>query len=87
MLDCIAAFIDEKGYGPTVREICSAMGLSSPSTVHVHLKALEDKGMIHRDPLKSRSINAHRSGASARGADNAAPLAASLQSIGAGGYD
>lgn len=56
VLDCIAEFIDDKGYGPTVREICAAMGLSSPSTVHVHLKALEDKGMIHRDPLKSRSI-------------------------------
>ena len=87
VLDCIAAFIDEKDYGPTVREICSAMGLSSPSTVYVHLKALEDKGMIHRDPLKSRSITltdqAHPHG----GADNAAPLAASLKSIGAGGYD
>lgn len=56
VLDCITEFIDGKGYGPTVREICTAMGLSSPSTVHVHLKALEDKGMIHRDPLKSRSI-------------------------------
>jgi repressor LexA len=56
VLDCVAEFIDDKGYGPTVREICTAMGLSSPSTVHVHLKALEDKGMIHRDPLKSRSI-------------------------------
>lgn len=56
VLDCIADFIREKGYGPTVREICQEMGLSSPSTVHVHLKALEDKGMINRDPLKSRSI-------------------------------
>ena len=33
------------------------MGLSSPSTVHVHLKALEEKGLIKRDPLKSRSIS------------------------------
>ena len=56
VLDCIEDFIREKGYGPTVREICEEMGLSSPSTVHVHLKALEDKGMINRDPLKSRSI-------------------------------
>ena len=30
--------------------------MSSPSTVHVHLKALEKKGLIKRDPLKSRSI-------------------------------
>ena len=38
------------------REVCQSLGLSSPSTVHVHLKALEDKGFIKRDPLKSRSI-------------------------------
>ncbi|MGN0262005.1 MAG: transcriptional repressor LexA [Eggerthellaceae bacterium] len=54
--DCIESFIQEHGYGPTVREVCESLGLSSPSTVHVHLKALEDKGYINRDPLKSRSI-------------------------------
>ena len=57
VLDCIERWIREKGYGPTVREICQDLGLSSPSTVHVHLKALEKKGLIHRDPLKSRSIS------------------------------
>ena len=56
VLDCIEECIREKGYGPTVREICQSVGLSSPSTVHVHLKALEEKGLIKRDPLKSRSI-------------------------------
>ncbi|MEF9840972.1 MAG: transcriptional repressor LexA [Raoultibacter sp.] len=56
VLDCIEECIREKGYGPTVREICQSLGLSSPSTVHVHLQALEDKGLIKRDPLKSRSI-------------------------------
>ena len=56
VLDCIEECIREKGYGPTVREVCQSLGLSSPSTVHVHLKALEDKGLIKRDPLKSRSI-------------------------------
>lgn len=56
VLDCIEACIQEKAYGPTVREICQSLGLSSPSTVHVHLKALEEKGLIKRDPLKSRSI-------------------------------
>ena len=56
VLDCIEACIREKGYGPTVREVCQVLGLSSPSTVHVHLKALEDKRLIKRDPLKSRSI-------------------------------
>ena len=57
VLDCIEACIREKGYGPTVREVCQSLGLSSPSTVHVHLKALEEKGLIKRDPLKSRSIS------------------------------
>jgi repressor LexA len=56
VLDVIEQYIREKGYGPTVREICSALNLSSPSTVHVHLRSLEDKGYIKRDPLKSRSI-------------------------------
>lgn len=56
VLDSIENCIREKGYGPTVREVCQDLGLSSPSTVHVHLKALEEKGLIKRDPLKSRSI-------------------------------
>ena len=56
VLSCIEDCIRQKGYGPTVREVCQVLGLSSPSTVHVHLKALEDKGYIKRDPLKSRSI-------------------------------
>ena len=60
--ECITEFIEEKGYGPTVREVCERLGLSSPSTVHVHLKALEDKGLINRDPLKSRSITIPNSG-------------------------
>ena len=46
--ECIRAFIEEKGYGPTVRDICNRMGLSSPSTVHVHLNALEEKGFVAR---------------------------------------
>lgn len=56
VLDCIKQCIDERGYAPTVRDICQALNLSSPSTVHVHLKSLEQKGYIKRDPLKSRSI-------------------------------
>ena len=56
VVDCIHRYTEEKGYGPTVREIGEMLELSSPSTVHVHLKSLEKKGMIKRDPLKSRSI-------------------------------
>ena len=57
VLDCIEDCIREKGYGPTVREVCHALGLSSPSTVHVHLKALEEKGLIKRDPFKISTIS------------------------------
>lgn len=56
VLDFIAQTIEETGIAPTVRDICVGLGLSSPSTVHVHLKTLEGKGYIHRDPLKSRCI-------------------------------
>lgn len=56
VLDFITKTIDETGIAPTVRDICDGLGLSSPSTVHVHLNTLEDKGYIHRDRLKSRCI-------------------------------
>lgn len=56
----ILNFINEevmrKNYPPSVREICKKMGLSSSSTVHVHLRALEKKGFIKRDPTKPRAI-------------------------------
>ena len=56
VLNCIHEYTKLKGFGPTVRELGEMLGLSSPSTVHVHLKSLEKKGMITRDQLKSRSI-------------------------------
>ena len=56
VLECIHSYTKAKGFGPTVREIGQMLGLSSPSTVHVHLQSLEKKGMITRDQLKSRSI-------------------------------
>ncbi len=55
--DYIESYIEQKGFGPTVREIAEAVQLSSPSTVHVHLKTLEEKGYIERDQRKSRSIS------------------------------
>ncbi len=45
-----------KGYPPSVREICAAVGLSSTSTVHGHLERLEKKGLIKRDATKPRTI-------------------------------
>ena len=53
-------FIREKirgrGYGPTVREIAAHFGILSPNGVVCHLKALEKKGLIHREPNMSRAI-------------------------------
>lgn len=56
VLDYINKEVMLKNYPPSVREICQAMGLSSSSTVHAHLKALERKGYIKRDPTKPRAI-------------------------------
>ncbi len=47
---------EERGYPPSVREICQAVGLKSTSTVHGHLERLERKGLIRRDPTKPRAI-------------------------------
>lgn len=49
-------YILDKGYPPSVREICEAVGLKSTSTVHGHLERLEKKGLIKRDPTKPRAI-------------------------------
>jgi repressor LexA len=48
--------VRDKGYPPSVREIGDAVGLRSSSTVHGHLKRLESKGYIRRDPTKPRAI-------------------------------
>ena len=64
----------EHGYPPSVREIGSAVGLASPSTVHMHLKALEERGYIKRSPNKSRTIEV-MGAAEPAGAESAEPLA------------
>lgn len=54
--DYICTYTKDHGYPPSVREIGAAVGLASPSTVHMHLKSLEEKGYIHRDSNKPRTI-------------------------------
>ncbi|MFX3616959.1 MAG: transcriptional repressor LexA [Sporolactobacillus sp.] len=56
ILDFIKHEVATKGYPPSVREICDAVGLASSSTVHGHLARLEKKGLIRRDPTKPRAI-------------------------------
>jgi repressor LexA len=52
----LKTYTETKGYPPSVREICEAVCLRSTSTVHGHLKRLEKKGLIKRDPSKPRAL-------------------------------
>lgn len=63
--DFIRTYQKEKGYPPSVREMAAAVGLSSPSTVHAHLSALEDLGLIKRDATKPRALEVFNSDGSA----------------------
>ena len=54
--DYIAQTIRTQGYPPSVREIGDAVGLKSPSTVHFHLKRLQERGLIEKGDCKGRAI-------------------------------
>ena len=56
ILEYINASIQERGYPPTIREIGKQMGIRSTNGVNDHLKALERKGVLTRDDLKSRAL-------------------------------
>lgn len=57
--------VEDRGFPPTVREICSAVNLSSTSTVHGHLSRLERKGYIVKDATKPRAIEVTQEGLNA----------------------
>ena len=56
VLDYIKKYIASHGYPPATREIGQAIGLSSPATVHAHIKNLEDAGYIKKTNSKFRTI-------------------------------
>ena len=56
VLDYIKKQIEFKGYPPSIRDICSGIGLKSTSTVHSHLNTLDKKGYLKKDPTKPRAI-------------------------------
>jgi SOS-response transcriptional repressor LexA len=56
VLEFVRAEVNQRGFPPSVREIGRAVGLSSSSTVHSHLAALEEKGFVRRDPSKPRAL-------------------------------
>ena len=57
ILEFLRQFTQENGYAPSVREICAAVGLQSTATVHYHLNALRDAGLISMDEMKKRTIS------------------------------
>ena len=57
LLEYLRTYIREQGYGPSVREICGALGLRSTATVHYHLRQLAEEGSILYQPGKKRSIS------------------------------
>jgi repressor LexA len=56
ILDFITQSIEERGYPPTLREIGEHFGIRSTNGVNDHLRALEKKGHLHREDLKSRAL-------------------------------
>ncbi len=56
ILDFVNKQVEEKGYPPSVREICSAVGFKSTSTVHGYLEKLKKNGLIMKDPTKPRAL-------------------------------
>lgn len=73
----IVAYAQTHTFPPSVREICEAVGLTSTATVHVHLKKLEQEGLISRDPTRQRSIRVMENEAkplAAQQTENSIPL-------------
>ncbi len=63
ILAFIRDYTDGQGYPPSVREIASAVGLRSPSSVHAHLKRLRELGYLEKDDHKTRAITLAGGGA------------------------
>ena len=57
ILEFVSEFTRDNGYPPTVREICEGVGLRSPSTVHAHLKILQEGGYLEKGGRKNRSLS------------------------------
>lgn len=70
--------IRNRGYGPTVREIGDHFGIRSPNGVMCHLKALEKKGLIVREPNMSRAIQLATEPTNSRGLPLAGRIAAGV---------
>lgn len=56
MLGHIQSYSAARGYPPTLRDLCTLMGIRSTNGVNDHLSALERKGYLRREPMKSRGL-------------------------------
>ncbi len=64
IFDFISETIRQEGYAPSVRDIQTAVGIKSTSTVHAYLNRLAEKGLIHKETGKSRALHTRSSGES-----------------------
>ncbi|MEM4385418.1 MAG: winged helix DNA-binding protein [Candidatus Anstonellales archaeon] len=56
IVKAIKVYIDTHGYAPSIREICSLVGLHSTATVHNRIKKLIEKGYLQKEDMKPRTI-------------------------------
>lgn len=56
ILEYLTNYVQTRGFAPCIREIGAAVGLSSSSTVHTHLRTLEKLGKVRRNPNNPRSV-------------------------------
>lgn len=56
VLSCIKTYSEQRGFPPTVREICVMTGLKSPSSVHYYIVQLKEDGLIESDESKPRTL-------------------------------
>ena len=69
ILEVIRDSVETRGYPPSVREIGEAVGLTSPSSVAYQLQALQEKGLLRRDPNRPRAVDIRTPGAPTKGRD------------------
>jgi repressor LexA len=69
ILDVIRTSVEQRGYPPSIREICESAGLASTSSVAHQLSMLERKGFLRRDPNRPRAVDVRSSGAPASDAE------------------
>ncbi|TQS44854.1 transcriptional repressor LexA [Cryptosporangium phraense] len=80
ILEVIRDSVEKRGYPPSVREIGEAVGLTSPSSVAYQLQALQEKGLLRRDPNRPRAVDIRMPGT---GRDTVVEIGGGVSSVGA----